>query len=139
MDLGGNRIARAIVINNWIFLDARTEFDPVTNKYADEVKTLRENVFRNIAAALTKVGSSLDHLVRVSIFSVMRTISNAPPDHPQAWQPRTPCRYHRDSAIGRAQHESENQAHRSQAIGAMLPPPLRCGTVPTRRPRGLNV
>jgi enamine deaminase RidA (YjgF/YER057c/UK114 family) len=60
--------ARAVVVDNWVFLSGTTGFDPETNAYPDDVEDQCENCFRNIANALAKAGASLDDLVRVLIF-----------------------------------------------------------------------
>jgi len=60
--------SRAVVVEGWVFMSGTTGFDPVTKELPQDVEAQAENCFRNIAAALTQAGTSLDNLVRVLIF-----------------------------------------------------------------------
>jgi enamine deaminase RidA (YjgF/YER057c/UK114 family) len=60
--------ARAVVVDNWVFVSGTTGFDPDTKVFPDDVEAQCENCFRNIARALEQAGASLDDLVRVLIF-----------------------------------------------------------------------
>jgi enamine deaminase RidA (YjgF/YER057c/UK114 family) len=60
--------ARAVVVDNWVFMSGTTGFDPVTKAMPEDVVAQAENCFRNIAAALAQAGTSLDNLVRVVIY-----------------------------------------------------------------------
>jgi enamine deaminase RidA (YjgF/YER057c/UK114 family) len=59
--------ARAVVVDDWVFMSGTTGFDPDTKKFPDDVETQCENCFRNIERALKEAGTSLDNLVRVLI------------------------------------------------------------------------
>jgi enamine deaminase RidA (YjgF/YER057c/UK114 family) len=60
--------ARAVVVDDWVFVSGTTGFDPETKQYAADVETQCENCFRNIERALHEAGASLADLVRVQIF-----------------------------------------------------------------------
>ena len=60
--------ARAVVVDDWVFVSGTTGFDPETKQFPEDVETQCENCFRNIERALKEAGASLDDLVRVLIF-----------------------------------------------------------------------
>jgi enamine deaminase RidA (YjgF/YER057c/UK114 family) len=60
--------ARAVLIDDWVFVSGTTGFDPVTKEFPTDVETQCENCFKNISQALERAGASLEELVRVLIF-----------------------------------------------------------------------
>lgn len=60
--------ARAVVVEDWVFVSGTTGFDAETKQYPDDVVAQCENCFRNIERALTQAGSSLADMVRVVIY-----------------------------------------------------------------------
>ena len=60
--------ARAVVVDDWVFVSGTTGFDPETKQFPNDVESQCENCFRNIERALKETGASLDDLVRVLIF-----------------------------------------------------------------------
>jgi enamine deaminase RidA (YjgF/YER057c/UK114 family) len=60
--------ARAVVVDDWVFVSGTTGFDPETKQYPADVETQCENCFRNIECALNEAGAGLADLVRVQIF-----------------------------------------------------------------------
>jgi enamine deaminase RidA (YjgF/YER057c/UK114 family) len=60
--------ARAVAINDWVFVSGTTGFDPDTKVFPADVESQCENCFRNISSALEQAGTSLRNLVRVLIF-----------------------------------------------------------------------
>ena len=60
--------ARAVVVDDWVFVSGTTGFDPETKQFPNDVESQCENCFRNIERALKEAGASLDDLVRVLIF-----------------------------------------------------------------------
>jgi enamine deaminase RidA (YjgF/YER057c/UK114 family) len=59
--------ARAVVVDDWVFVSGTTGFDPETKRYPADVVTQCENCFRNIERALGEAGATLADLVRVLI------------------------------------------------------------------------
>jgi enamine deaminase RidA (YjgF/YER057c/UK114 family) len=60
--------ARAVVVDDWVFLSGTTGFDAETKQYPADVEAQCENCFRNIERALKQADASLADLVRVLIF-----------------------------------------------------------------------
>jgi enamine deaminase RidA (YjgF/YER057c/UK114 family) len=60
--------ARAVVVDDWVFVSGTTGFDPETKVFPDDIESQCENCFRNIENALKQAGASLADLVRVQIF-----------------------------------------------------------------------
>jgi enamine deaminase RidA (YjgF/YER057c/UK114 family) len=60
--------ARAVVVDDWVFVSGTTGFDANTKQYPKDVESQCENCFQNIARALNEAGASLADLVRVLIF-----------------------------------------------------------------------
>lgn len=57
--------SRLVVADDWVFVSGTTGFDYRTMTIADDVAVQCEQCFRNIAAALAKVGAGLGDVVRV--------------------------------------------------------------------------
>ncbi len=60
--------ARAVVVDDWVFVSGTTGFDSETKQYPEDVESQCENAFRNIERALQEAGASLADLVRVVIY-----------------------------------------------------------------------
>ena len=60
--------ARAVVVDDWVFVSGTTGFDPETKVFPNDIESQCENCFRNIENALKQAGPSLADLVRVQIF-----------------------------------------------------------------------
>ena len=60
--------ARAVVVDDWVFVSGTTGFDAETKEYPPDAVSQCENCFRNIERALKEAGTSLENLVRVQIF-----------------------------------------------------------------------
>jgi len=60
--------ARAVVVDDWVFVSGTTGFDPDSKEYPKDVEAQCENCFRNIERALEEAGASLGDIVRVLIF-----------------------------------------------------------------------
>jgi enamine deaminase RidA (YjgF/YER057c/UK114 family) len=60
--------ARAVVVDDWVFVSGTTGFDAETKQYPADVAAQCENCFANIERALAQAGSSLADLVRVVIY-----------------------------------------------------------------------
>ena len=60
--------ARAVVVDDWVFVSGTTGFDPETKQFPNDVESQCENCFRNIERALKEAGASLGDLIRVLIF-----------------------------------------------------------------------
>ena len=58
--------SRAVVDGDFIFVAGTTGFDYATMTLADGIVEQTDQCFRNIQAALTKAGASLDDVVRVT-------------------------------------------------------------------------
>jgi enamine deaminase RidA (YjgF/YER057c/UK114 family) len=59
--------ARAVIVDDWVFVSGTTGFDPETKQFPADVETQCENCFRNIERALAEAGATLADLVRVLI------------------------------------------------------------------------
>ncbi len=57
--------ARAVVDGDWIFVSGTTGFDYAAMTISDDVVEQASQCLKNIAAALTEAGASLDDVVRV--------------------------------------------------------------------------
>lgn len=55
---------------DWLFVSGTTGFDYATMTIKDDVEEQTHQIFRNMAAALEKAGSSLDDVVRIRAFLV---------------------------------------------------------------------
>ena len=64
--------SRAVVDGEWIFVSGTTGFDYRANTIADDVVAQTHQAVRNIAAALTDAGASLDDVVRSRIICQSR-------------------------------------------------------------------
>ncbi len=58
--------SRAVVAGDWVFVSGTTGFDYSTMTITDDVVTQAEQCFKNIEAALSQAGSSLQDAVRVN-------------------------------------------------------------------------
>ncbi len=64
--------SRAVVDGDWVFVSGTTGFDYARMSIEEDVVAQAEQCFRNIAAALTEAGGSLDDVVRVRAFLAAR-------------------------------------------------------------------
>jgi enamine deaminase RidA (YjgF/YER057c/UK114 family) len=62
--------ARAVIVDDWVFVSGTTGFDAETKRFPTDVETQCENCFRNIERALTEAGATLSDLVRVLVIVV---------------------------------------------------------------------
>lgn len=60
--------SRAVVDGEWIHVSGTTGYDYTTMTISDDPVAQCEQIFRNISAALTQAGSSLDDVVRVHYY-----------------------------------------------------------------------
>jgi len=60
--------ARAVVVDDWIFVSGTTGADPETRQFPDDAESQCENCFKTIAKVLEEAGSSLADIVKVLIF-----------------------------------------------------------------------
>ena len=58
--------SRAVVAGDWVMVSGTTGFDYTTMTISDDVRDQAAQCFKNIAAALTQAGASLDDVVRVT-------------------------------------------------------------------------
>ena len=58
--------SRAVVAGDWVFVSGTTGFDYATMAISSDVREQAAQCFKNIAAALTQAGASLDDVVRVN-------------------------------------------------------------------------
>ena len=58
--------SRAVVQGDWIFVSGTTGFDYSTMSISDSLEDQAEQCLKNIESALTKAGSSLEDVVRVT-------------------------------------------------------------------------
>jgi enamine deaminase RidA (YjgF/YER057c/UK114 family) len=58
--------SRAVVDGDWIFVSGTTGFDYSTMRISDSILEQAEQCFKNIDAALSQAGSSLEDVVRVT-------------------------------------------------------------------------
>jgi enamine deaminase RidA (YjgF/YER057c/UK114 family) len=71
--------SRAVVQDNWVFVSGTTGFDYTTMTISDDVQEQAEQCLKNIESALTKAGSRLADVVRVTYILPDTT------DFPQCW------------------------------------------------------
>ena len=60
--------SQAIVANGVVFCSGTAGIDPDTGAVADGIEAQTEQALRNLAAVLTAAGSSMDNLVKTTIF-----------------------------------------------------------------------
>ena len=60
--------ARAVVVDDWVFVSGTTGFDAETKQYPADVEAQCQNCFRNIERALKEAGATLADMVRVVIY-----------------------------------------------------------------------
>ena len=60
--------SRAVVDGEWVFVAGTTGFDYATMSIAEDLAAQTHQCFRNMQAALTQAGSSLDDVVRVRYY-----------------------------------------------------------------------
>ena len=60
--------SQAIVAGGFVFVSGTPGIDPVTGAVADGIEGQTDLALRNIAAILERAGSSMDHLVKTTIF-----------------------------------------------------------------------
>jgi len=58
--------SRAVVAGDWVMVSGTTGFDYTSMTISDDVREQAAQCFKNIAAALTQAGASLDDVVRVT-------------------------------------------------------------------------
>jgi 2-iminobutanoate/2-iminopropanoate deaminase len=58
----------AIVVGNLVFTSGQIGFDAKTNQMAEGMEAQLEQVFRNLTAVLEASGSSIDHVVKATVF-----------------------------------------------------------------------
>ncbi|MEM1273701.1 MAG: RidA family protein [Pseudomonadota bacterium] len=58
--------SRAVIEDGWVFVAGTTGFDYATMEISDDVVAQCEQTFRNIEAALSQAGASIDQVVRVT-------------------------------------------------------------------------
>jgi 2-iminobutanoate/2-iminopropanoate deaminase len=63
--------SQAIVANGFVFASGQVPIDPASGKLVPgEIETQTERVLENLARVLEAAGSSLDHVVRASVYLV---------------------------------------------------------------------
>ena len=94
--------ARAVVVDDWVFMSGTTGFDAETKSYPADVETQCENCFRNIERALAEAGATLADMVRVLVIVAREETQAA------AWTrsagPTRPLRAGCAAHLGDAQH-----------------------------------
>jgi 2-iminobutanoate/2-iminopropanoate deaminase len=60
--------SQAIIANGLVFCSGTAGIDPATGAVADGIEAQTEQALRNLAAILTAAGSSMDNLVKTTIF-----------------------------------------------------------------------
>lgn len=61
--------SQAVVVEPWIFVAGQIPLDPLTNRIVDgEIEAQTEQVLSNLKAVLVAAGSSLDAVVRTTIY-----------------------------------------------------------------------
>jgi 2-iminobutanoate/2-iminopropanoate deaminase len=60
--------SQAIVANGLVFCSGTAGIDPATGAVADGIEAQTEQALRNLQAILTAAGSSMDNLVKTTIF-----------------------------------------------------------------------
>jgi 2-iminobutanoate/2-iminopropanoate deaminase len=58
----------AIITGDLVFTSGQIGIDPKTGQMADGFEAQLEQVFRNLAAVLEAAGSSVDHIVKATVF-----------------------------------------------------------------------
>ncbi|WP_300088361.1 RidA family protein [uncultured Nitrosomonas sp.] len=58
--------SRAVVVDNWVLVSGTTGFDYSKMTISEDVLEQAEQCFRNIEAALSQAGSSMNEVVRVT-------------------------------------------------------------------------
>lgn len=58
----------AIVVGDLVFTSGQVGFDAKTGKLAEGFEAQTEQVFRNLEAVLQAAGSSIDHVVKATVF-----------------------------------------------------------------------
>jgi len=61
---------QAVVANNFIFISGTPGFDPVTGKLSDSFEEQAMQCFINIKTMLEEMGSSMDKVVKTTVFMV---------------------------------------------------------------------
>jgi 2-iminobutanoate/2-iminopropanoate deaminase len=61
--------SQAIVANGFVFCSGTAGIDPATGVAPDGIEEQTELALRNLAAVLASAGTSLDHLVKTTIFA----------------------------------------------------------------------
>jgi 2-iminobutanoate/2-iminopropanoate deaminase len=62
--------SQAIVAGGFVFCSGTAGIDPVTGAVPDGIEAQTEQALRNLAAVLDAAGSSMDHIVKTTIFYV---------------------------------------------------------------------
>lgn len=62
---------QAVIANNLIFLSGTTGFDPNTGKLSDSFEEQARQSFMNIKTILKEMGSSMDKIVKTTVFMVI--------------------------------------------------------------------
>jgi len=61
---------QAVITNNFIFISGTPGFDPATGKLSDDFEDQAMQAFMNIKTILTEAGSSMDKIVKTTVFMV---------------------------------------------------------------------
>ncbi|HRW29518.1 MAG TPA: RidA family protein, partial [Emcibacteraceae bacterium] len=61
-------LSSAVRVGNMLYLSGMTGKDPETRKFPADVETQTHNIMKNIKAALEKYGSSMDEVVKCTVF-----------------------------------------------------------------------
>jgi len=61
---------QAVITNNFIFISGTPGFDPATGKLSDDFEEQAMQAFMNIKTILTEAGSSMDKIVKTTVFMV---------------------------------------------------------------------
>ncbi|MCP5382321.1 MAG: RidA family protein [Kordiimonadaceae bacterium] len=61
-------LSSAVRVGNMLYLSGMTGRDPETRKFPADVETQTHNIMKNIKATLEKYGSSLDEVVKCTVF-----------------------------------------------------------------------
>jgi len=61
---------QAVIANNFIFISGTPGFDPATGKLSDDFEEQAMQAFKNMKTILTEAGSSIDKIVKTTVFMV---------------------------------------------------------------------
>jgi len=61
---------QAVIANNFIFISGTPGFDPATGKLSDDFEEQAMQAFKNMKTILTEAGSSIDKIVKITVFMV---------------------------------------------------------------------